>query len=99
MSDFKKTIAKAKASVAKAENDAFLARLEAIEEILQDAPPYDVLMVCAHALAHATPVCCEKHEDEFTTEFLRALSDRIAVEREQAAAEADEGDDASPRVH
>ena len=99
MGDFKKTIAKAKANVAKAENEAFLARLEAIEEILQDAPPYDVLMVCAHALAHATPVCCEKHEDEFKTEFLRALSDRIAVEREQADAEADQDGEASPRVH
>jgi hypothetical protein len=99
MGDFKKTIAKAKAEVAKAENEAFLARLEAIEEILQDAPPYDVLMACAHALAHATPVCCEKHEDEFKTEFLRALSDRIAVEREQVAAESDQDGDASPRVH
>ena len=99
MGDFKKTIAKAKADVAKAENEAFLARLEAIEEILQDAPPYDVLMVCAHALAHATPICCEKHEDEVKTEFLRSLSDRIAVEREQVAAEADQDGDASPRVH
>ena len=61
--------------------DAFMARLEAINTILEDAEPYDLLMVCAQALAHAMPLCCEKHEDEFKTEFLRVLSDCIAEER------------------
>ena len=55
-----------------------MARLEAIDTILEDAEPYDVLMVCAHAFAHAMPLCCEKHEDEFKAEFLRVLSDCIA---------------------
>ena len=35
MADFKKTIAAAKAKVADAETEAFMARLEAIEAILQ----------------------------------------------------------------
>jgi hypothetical protein len=99
VSDFKKTIAKVATKVAKAKTDAFMARLEAIDEVLQDADPYDVLMVCAHAFAHAMPLCCEKHEDEFKAEFLRILSDCIAEEREQAAAEADEDGDAPPQVH
>ena len=39
MANFKKTIATAKAKVAKAEIEAFTARLEAIDAILQDAAP------------------------------------------------------------
>jgi hypothetical protein len=91
--DFTKVIADARAKVAKAKTDAFMARLEAIDTILEDAEPYDVLMVCAHTLAHAMPLCCEKHEDEFKTEFLRVLSDCIVEERDAAEAE---GDDAAP---
>jgi hypothetical protein len=34
------------AKVGRAQNDAFMARLEAIDTILEDADPYDVLMVC-----------------------------------------------------
>jgi hypothetical protein len=30
-----------------------MARLEAIDTILEDAEPYDVLMACAQAFAHA----------------------------------------------
>jgi hypothetical protein len=91
--DFTKVIADARAKVAKAKTAVFMARLEAIDTILEDAEPYDVLMVCAHALAHAMPLCCEKHEDEFKTEFLRVLSDCIVEERDAAEAE---GDDAAP---
>jgi hypothetical protein len=99
--DFTKIIADARAKVAKAQTDAFLARLEAVDMILEDAEPYDVLMVCAHALAHAMPLCCEKHEDEFKAEFLRLLSDCVVQEREsEDAAAAAEGDgDAPPQVH
>ena len=101
--DFTKTIADAKAKVAKAQTAVFMARLEAIDTILEDAEPYDVLMVCAHAFAHAMPLCCEKHEDEFKAEFLRVLSDCIAQERDAVEAEAEaegEGDDAAPpQVH
>jgi hypothetical protein len=95
--DFTKVIADAGAKVAKAKTDAFIARLEAIDTILEDAEPYDVLMVCAHALAHAIPLCCEKHEDEFKAEFLRVLNDCTAEERDAAEAEGD--DDAPPQVH
>jgi hypothetical protein len=99
--DFTKVIAEARAKVAKAQTDAFMARLEAIDMILEDAEPYDALMVCAHALAHAMPLCCEKHEDEFKAEFLRLLSDCVVQEREsEDAAAAAEGDgDAPPQVH
>jgi hypothetical protein len=69
MADFKKTIATAKAKVAKAETEAFNARLEAIDAILQDASPADVLTLCARALAEVVPNCCEAHQDEFRAEF------------------------------
>jgi hypothetical protein len=99
--DFTKTIADARAKVAKAQTDVFMARLEAIDTILEDAEPYDVLMVCAHALAQVIPLCCEKHEDEFKSELLRLLSDCIVQERgfEENAAEAEGDGDAPPRVH
>jgi hypothetical protein len=96
-SDLSKVVADAKAKVAKAKTDAFMARLEAIDTILGDAEPYDVLMVCAQALAHAFPLCCEKHEDEFKAEFLRVLGECIAEERDTAEAEGD--GDAPPQVH
>jgi hypothetical protein len=40
MADFKKTVATAKAKLAKAESKAFAARLESIDAILQDAAPH-----------------------------------------------------------
>jgi hypothetical protein len=99
MADFKKTIATAKAKVADAETKAFMARLEAIDAILQDAAPHDVLTLCAHALAAVVPDCCESHQDEFKAEFLRVLNDCVAVQQqEQEAAEADT-DDAHTSVH
>ena len=73
MASFKKTIATAKAKVAEAESLAFAARLEAIDAILQDASPHDVLTLCVHSLAEIAPICCEAHQDEFKTEFLRVL--------------------------
>ena len=97
--DFTKVIADARAKVARAKTDAFMARLEAIDTILEDAEPYDLLMVCAHALAHAMPLCCEKHEDEFKAEFLRVLSDCAAQERDAAEAEGEEDDATPPQVH
>jgi hypothetical protein len=57
VADFAKTMADARATVAKAKTDVFMARLDAIDTILEDAEPYDVLMVCAHVLAHAMPLC------------------------------------------
>ena len=99
MANFKKTIATAKEKVAKAEIEAFKAGLEAIDAILQDASPHDVLTLCARALADVAPNCCEAHQDEFKAEFLRVLGDCIAIRQEQEAAEADEDDDAHRQVH
>jgi hypothetical protein len=97
--NFKKTVATAKAKVADAETKAFMARLEAIDAILQGATPHDVALLCAHALAGAAPLCCEAHQDEFKAEFLRMLSECIAVQQEQAEAEGDEDDDTHTSVH
>jgi hypothetical protein len=99
MANFKKTIATAKAKVANAEIEAFTARLEAIDAILENATPHDVLTLCARALADVVPNCCEAHQDEFKAEFLRVLSDCVAVRQEQDAAEADEDDGVHPQVH
>ena len=74
MTKFKKVIATAEAKVAKAEAEAFAARLEAIEAILQNASEYDVLMLCARVLATVVPDCCDKHQEEFKGELLRVLS-------------------------
>jgi hypothetical protein len=99
VASFKKTIATAKAKVADAETKAFMARLEAIDAILKDAEPHDVMMLAAHALAAAAPTCCEAHQDEFKTEFLRALGDCIAIQQEQAEAEEAEDGDTHTSVH
>jgi hypothetical protein len=98
--DFTRVIADARAKVARAKTDAFMARLEAIDTILEDAEPYDVLMMCAHVLAQVMPLCCEAHEDEFKTEFLQILSDCVDQERELADAADAEGEGrAPPQVH
>ena len=99
MASFKKTVATAKAKVAKADAEAFAARLEAIDAILQDAPPHDVLTLCVHAIAEVAPICCEAHQDEFKTELLRVLGDCVAIRLEQDAAEAGEDDEAHTSVH
>jgi hypothetical protein len=56
--------------------------MEAIDAILQDAAPHDVLTLCARALAEVAPNCCEAHQDEFKAEFLRVLSDCVAIRQE-----------------
>ena len=56
-------------------------------------------MVCAQALAHGMPLCCEKHEDEFKAEFLRVLSNCIVEQRDAAEAEGGADDDAPPQMH
>jgi hypothetical protein len=96
---FQKTIATAKAKVAEAETKAFMARLEAIDAILEGAAPHDVLMLCAHVLAEVVPDCCEAHQDEFKADFLRALSDCVTIRQEEDAAEADEDGAAPAQVH
>ena len=76
-----------------------MARLEAIEAILEGANPHDVMMLCAHALAGAAQLCCDQHQDEFKAEFLRILGDRIALEQAQEdEADADEDGSALPPV-
>jgi hypothetical protein len=99
MANFKKTIVTAKAKIADAETKAFMARLEAMDAILQDASPHDVLTLCARALAEVVPNCCETHQDEFKAEFLRVLSDCVVLRQEQDEDQAAEGDDVPPQVH
>ena len=99
MANFRKTIATAKAKVAKAESEAFKARLEAIDAILHDAAPDDVLRLCAQALAAIAPICCETHQDEFKTELLRVLGDCVAIRQEQEDAESEADDDGHVQVH
>ena len=100
MTDFKKTIATAKARVADAETQAFMARLEAIEAILQGATPHDVVTLCAHALAAVAPLCCEAHQDEFKADLLQAIGECVEIiQHEQDAAEADDDGNAHTSVH
>jgi hypothetical protein len=98
VTSFKKLIADAKAKVADAETNAFMARLEAIDAILEGAAPHDVMMLCAHALASVAPLCCEEHQDEFRTELLQMLSEAVEMQ-EQDAAEADGDGAAHTSVH
>ena len=58
-----------------------------------------MLTLCARALAEVVPNCCEGHQDEFKAEFLRVLSECIAVWQEQDEAEAAEDDEAHTSVH
>jgi hypothetical protein len=97
MANFKRTIVAAKAKVADAKFKAFMARLRAIDAILEDADPHDVLTPCAHALAAVAPECCEEHLDEFKAEFLQALCECIAMQ--QDADEPDDDSDTHKSVH
>ena len=72
-----------------------MARLVAIDAILQSATPHDVLTLCAHAIAAVVPNCCEAHQDEFKAEFLGVLGDCVAIQQQ----EQDEDDDAHTSVH
>jgi hypothetical protein len=62
MPSFKKTIATARAKIADADTKAFMARLEAIDAILQGASPHDVVALCAHALASAAPLVQQEQD-------------------------------------
>jgi hypothetical protein len=100
LTDFKKTVAGAKAKVADAETKAFMARLEAIDAILEVATPHDVVALCAHALAEVAPLCCEAHQDEFEADLLQAVGECVEIiQQEQDAAEAAEDGDARTSVH
>jgi hypothetical protein len=91
---------KPKAKVADAAAALFAARLEAIDVILADANPLEVLMVCAHALAQVAPGCCETHLAEFEADLLAHLRECVAQQQEaEDAAETDEGAEVPPRVH
>ena len=99
MPTFKKPLAAAKAKIAKAEAAAFMARLEAIDAILDGAKPSDIMLLAAHALAGVAPLCCDQHQDEFKADFLRMLADCIAAEQEQEdAADAEEDSNAPPHL-
>jgi hypothetical protein len=101
MADFTKTIAAAKQRVAKAGARAFIARMEAIDSILEGADAHNIMLLVANALTNIAPLCCDKHLDEFKEELLRMLDHCVAValeNEEQDAAEADDGD-APPLVH
>ena len=93
MPDFKQPIAK----VVDAASKLFLARLEAIDVILADANPHEVLMVCVHALAQVVPGCCAEHQAEFEAELLRHV--RECVARQQDAEDAAEDEAAPSSVH
>jgi hypothetical protein len=98
MPDFKKPVADAKVKIAKAETTAFMARLEAIDAILEGADPDDVMLLCALVLARASPLCCAEHQNEFEADFLRMFTDCVVMkqqeqaEQDEAAAEADDND-------
>jgi hypothetical protein len=83
MADFKKTIATARAKVDDAETKAFMARLDAIDAILQGATSYDVMRLAAHALAATVPNCCEAHQDEFKADFLQMLGECVAEQQKE----------------
>ena len=88
---------KPKAKVADAAAKLFLARLEAIDVILADANPHEVLMVCIHALAQVAPGCCEEHLAGFEAELLEHL--RECVAHRQEAEDAAEDEAAPSSVH
>jgi hypothetical protein len=100
MASFKKTAADARTKIAKAETAAFMARLEAIDTMLEGARASDIMLLAAHILAHVAPDCCGPHIDEFKADFDRMLADCIALEQErEAAAEAELDSDEPPNVH
>jgi hypothetical protein len=80
--DHGKAIAAAMAKVSDAGSDAFGARLEAIDAIIQGASRYDVMALCAYALSVEAPTCCAEREGRFKTDFLDMLNEAIARFRE-----------------
>ena len=94
MPSFKKPVAK----VADAASKLFLARLEAIDEILAGAIPLEVMMVCAHALAQVAPSCCDDHRAAFEAELVEHVRECVAQEQDADAAMDADGD-VPPHVH
>jgi hypothetical protein len=92
-------IAAADEKVSRAEFEAFMARGEAIDAILENATDHDAMMLCAQALARVLPTCCGEHKEEAMAEFLRLLSDctRMQAEDDEARGEAEE--EPPPQVH
>jgi hypothetical protein len=85
-----------KAQVEEAAQLLFLARLEAIDVILGDANPHEVLLVCVHALAQVAGGLCEEHLALFEAELLEHLRECVAWQQE--AEEAAEAEDATPQI-
>ena len=101
MADFKKLVATAKEQIAKAEARTFLARMEAIDAILEGADLQDVKLLAAHVIAEVALECSDQPLADFKDDFLRMVDDFIAMAREDEAEDAAEGDDsdAPPQVH
>jgi len=87
-----------KATVADAAARLFMARLEAIDVILDGADAHEVLMVCAHALAQVAPDCCTEHQAEFEAELLQHVRECTALQQDADDA-ADAEDDTPPVRH
>ena len=101
MADFKKLVATAKEQIAKAEARTFLARMEAIDAILEGADLQDVKLLAAHVIAEIALECSDQPLAAFKDDFLRMVDGFIAMARENEerdTVEAD-GDEAPPQVH
>ena len=85
-----------KAKVADAAAALFAARLEAVDVILADTNPHEVLLVCVHALAQVAPGCCETHLAEFEADVLAHLREYVA--QQQEVEDAAEAEDDTPLV-
>jgi hypothetical protein len=105
VADHKKTVAATQAKVTAAKAKAFIARMEAIDAILEGTNPHDAMMIAAYIAAGVSPLCCSQHQDEFKADLLRMLNDAIDVEEDLAerddveAEAAYEDGDAPPQVH
>jgi hypothetical protein len=99
MAEFKKPVVRAQKKVAKAQADIFVARMEAIDSILEGADPDDIMLVCVTALAEVAPLCCDQHLEEFKAELLERLDHCVAMARENAEADAAEVEDTPPQLH
>ena len=101
MADFKKLVASAKERIGNAEARTFLARMEAIDAILEGADLQDVKLLAAHVIAEVALECDDQPLADFKDDFLRMVDDFIAMarENEEDAAEADDSDAPPPQVH
>ena len=99
MADFKKLVASAKERIGNAEARTFLARMEAIDAILEGADLQDVKLLAAHVIAEVALECSDQPLADFKDDFLRMVDDFIAMARENEAEDADEAEDVPPQVH